>query len=124
MMDNESITMKIEVKDELFNEDFDVSEKVGIDLITSKEFDQNHILNVSNHTQKSSSMPVIIETFASTSSSASEIPKSKLPNKFTKDHVCHHKIGLIRKDPRFVCETYKTGETMNGLPYLAMSLTK
>jgi len=24
---------------------------------------------------------------------------------------------------RFVCETYKTGETMNGLPYLAMSLT-
>lgn len=24
---------------------------------------------------------------------------------------------------RFVCETYKTGETMQGLPYLAMSLT-
>merc|ERR1712062_50498 len=24
---------------------------------------------------------------------------------------------------RFVCETYKTGETMTGLPYLAMSLT-
>jgi len=80
MMDNESITMKIEVKDELFNEDFDVSEKVGIELITSKEFDQNHILNVSNHTQKSSSMSVIIEPFASTSSSTSEIPKSKLPN--------------------------------------------
>ena len=80
MMDNEIITMKIEVKDELFNEDFEVSEKVGIDLITSKEFDQNHILNVSNHTQKSSSMSVIIEPFASTSSSTSEIPKSKLPN--------------------------------------------
>ena len=25
---------------------------------------------------------------------------------------------------RFICETYKTGETMNGLPYIAMSLTK
>merc|ERR1712127_535602 len=24
---------------------------------------------------------------------------------------------------RFVCETYRTGETMDGLPYLAMSLT-
>lgn len=24
---------------------------------------------------------------------------------------------------RFICETYKTGETMTGLPYLAMSLT-
>jgi len=24
---------------------------------------------------------------------------------------------------RFICETYKTGETMNGLPYIAMSLT-
>ena len=25
---------------------------------------------------------------------------------------------------RFVCETYKTGETMSGIPYLLMSLTK
>jgi hypothetical protein len=25
---------------------------------------------------------------------------------------------------RFVCETYKTGETMTGVPYLLMSLTK
>ena len=25
---------------------------------------------------------------------------------------------------RFVCETYKTGETMSGVPYLLMSLTK
>ena len=25
---------------------------------------------------------------------------------------------------RFVCETYKTGETMSGIPYLMMSLTK
>merc|ERR1712186_122776 len=24
---------------------------------------------------------------------------------------------------RFVCETYKTGETMSGIPYLLMSLT-
>lgn len=24
---------------------------------------------------------------------------------------------------RFICETYKTGETMNGIPYLMMSLT-
>ena len=25
---------------------------------------------------------------------------------------------------RFVCETYRTGESLTGLPYLAMSLTK
>ena len=25
---------------------------------------------------------------------------------------------------RFVCEMYKTGETMNGIPYLLMSITK
>ena len=79
-MDNESIIMKTEVKEELFNKDFEASEKVGIDLITSKEFDQNHILNVSNHTQKPSSMSVIIEPFASTSSSTSEIPETKVPN--------------------------------------------
>ena len=66
----------------------------------------------------------ITNTFLNQDLHNQDFPKSKLPNRFTKDHVCHHKIGLIRKDPRFVCETYKTGETMNGLPYLAMSLTK
>ena len=66
----------------------------------------------------------ITNTFLNQDLHNQDFSKSKLPNKFTKDHVCHHKIGLIRKDPRFVCETYKTGETMNGLPYLAMSLTK
>ena len=25
---------------------------------------------------------------------------------------------------RFVCETYRTGETLNGIPYLAMQMTK
>jgi hypothetical protein len=25
---------------------------------------------------------------------------------------------------RFICETYRTGETLSGLPYLVMSLTK
>lgn len=25
---------------------------------------------------------------------------------------------------RFVCETYRTGETMEGIPYLLMQLTK
>jgi hypothetical protein len=25
---------------------------------------------------------------------------------------------------RFICETYRTGETLTGLPYLFMSLTK
>ena len=25
---------------------------------------------------------------------------------------------------RFVCETYRTGETLSGLPYLGMQLTK
>ena len=25
---------------------------------------------------------------------------------------------------RFVCETYRTGETLSGIPYLMMSLTK
>ena len=25
---------------------------------------------------------------------------------------------------RFVCETYRTGETLSGVPYLLMSLTK
>ena len=25
---------------------------------------------------------------------------------------------------RFVCEMYKTGETLNGIPYLLMSITK
>ena len=25
---------------------------------------------------------------------------------------------------RFICETFRTGETMSGLPYLLMSLTK
>ena len=25
---------------------------------------------------------------------------------------------------RFVCETYRTGETLNGIPYMMMTLTK
>ena len=25
---------------------------------------------------------------------------------------------------RFVCETYRTGESLSGIPYLAMSMTK
>ena len=80
MMDNESIIMKTEVKEELFDKDFEASEKVGIDLITSKEFDQNHIWKFSNHTQKSSSMSAIIEPFEATSSSTPEIPETKVPN--------------------------------------------
>ena len=86
-MENEMIIMKTEVKEELFNKDFEASEKVGIDLITSKEFDQNHILNdssvqnVSNHTEKYPSMAINIEPFASISASTSEIPETKVPKR-------------------------------------------
>jgi hypothetical protein len=87
MMDNEIIIMKIEVKEEVLNKDFEASEKIGIDLITSKEFDQNHILNdsslhnVSNHTEKHPSMTVNIDPFASISASTSEIPETKVPKR-------------------------------------------
>merc|ERR1712107_294495 len=45
----------------------------------------------------------------------------------THTHIYSHVEDKAKENPgcveRFVCEMYKTGETMSGIPYILMSIT-